>query len=298
MGLQRRKPVVHGQRGLVHVELAVDLQLQAVAVLGGPAVAAHQFHALVGVVVFDLVTETAQMLTHQAGQSLAGGRGVTVAHHKVRMHESREIGGVAGGNGRHRMAVHMQAVAVARMRRVDRLLNGGMVWLPAVLNPRLDLCHTQLALVQGHAVVGAAPDEAFAQAHFRQHRRVGGHRRGPTAVQHRHIHFGGVAVRIQVAAREVRFDPGHAQRGREAVELFDMGVLGAAQGPTVAHSAKVVGVVGAAVRRIEHQGCGAGQIGHEGHAAIVTQARQPGHRVNGTLAAFTRTIVRRLHGSV
>jgi hypothetical protein len=214
------------------------------------------------------------------------------------MHESREIGGVAGRNGRHRMAVHMQAVAVARMRRINGLPDGGMVRLPAVLDPRLDLCHTQLALVQRHAVVGAAPDEAFAQAHFRQHDRVGGYRIGPARVEHLHIDLGGVAVRIQVAAREVRFDPGHAQLGREAVELFDMGILGAAQGRAVAHGAKVVGVIGAAVRRIEHQGCGAGQIGHEGHAAIVTQARQPGHRVRGTLTAFTRTIVRRLHGSV
>ena len=54
-----------GQRVFVHVQLAVDLQLDAVAVLGWGAVAAHQFHAFVGVVVFHAVAARAQVLAHQ-----------------------------------------------------------------------------------------------------------------------------------------------------------------------------------------------------------------------------------------
>jgi hypothetical protein len=145
------------------------------------------------------------------------------------------------------------AVAVARMRLVHRLRHGRVVRAPAAVDALAHLGHRQLPLVDRQALVGQLPDQALAQAHLRQHARVGGDGVGPVAVEHRGVDLGGVAVGVEVAARKERLDPRHAQLGREVVELLDVRVLGAAQRGQLAHGAEVVGVDGAAVRGVEHQ---------------------------------------------
>jgi hypothetical protein len=145
------------------------------------------------------------------------------------MRQSRKVGRVAGGDGRHRVAVDVDAVAVARMGLVHRLRHGRVVRAPAGVYALAHLFDRQLPVVDRQALVGQLPDQALAQAHLRQHARVGGDGAVHSSVEHRGVDLGGVAVGVEVAARKVRLDPGHAQLGCEVVELLDVRVLGPPQ---------------------------------------------------------------------
>src|SRR5262249_26300035 len=81
--LELRVPGVRRERRLVHVEPAIDFDLQAVPVLGGPAVAAHNLDALVRIVDRDVVTEAAQRRGHHARELGAARRAVAIAEHEI-----------------------------------------------------------------------------------------------------------------------------------------------------------------------------------------------------------------------
>src|SRR6266702_289612 len=68
---------------LIHVERAVDLDLQAVPVLGGAALAAHDLDALVTLVDAHVVAELAQEAGDEIGEITSAGRAVTVAEHEI-----------------------------------------------------------------------------------------------------------------------------------------------------------------------------------------------------------------------
>ncbi len=133
---------------------------------------------------------------------------------------------------------------MARVGRTDGLRYGGVVGLPAVLNAGLDFGHRKFALVDRHAVVGNAPDQAFAQMHLG----IVFQRAGPGAVDQLGVDGAQRAVGIEVAAREVRLYPGRAQRRCKVVKLFHVGVFGAAQCGQVAGVVEIGRVAGAAVR--------------------------------------------------
>src|SRR3546814_1328233 len=65
---QRREAAVLLAAHLVHVELAVDLDLQAVASRGRIGVAPHQLDALVGLVDLHLVAQAAQFARDEGGE--------------------------------------------------------------------------------------------------------------------------------------------------------------------------------------------------------------------------------------
>ena len=164
------------------------------------------------------------------------------------MRFARKIGGMAGRHGRHGMAVEVDAVAVPCMRRGDRLRHRVMVGSPAIGNARLHFGNGQFALVDRQTVVGRAPDQALAQSHFAQGAGVGLDRLRPGFIEKRNVDFGQVAVRIEIAARKVGFDPAHAQGRRKGIQLFHMRVFGRAQRQKIAGKGKVFRVVRAAVR--------------------------------------------------
>ena len=79
----------------VHVKLAVDFDLDAVPVLRRFAVAPNQFHALVGVVVFDRMAKTAQVLADQKREGPACCGAIAIPNDKVGMRKAGEIRRVA-----------------------------------------------------------------------------------------------------------------------------------------------------------------------------------------------------------
>ena len=187
-------------------------------------------------VVSHVVAQRPQMRAHPPRQRRAGGAAVTVAHHKISMRFARKIGGMAGGNRRHRMAVDMNAVAVPRMRRINRLRHRCMVGLPAVRNARLHFLHRQPALINRHAIVGRAPDQPLAQPHF---------------------------------------DPVNAKRGRKVVQFFHMRVFCAAQGRHVAGVQKIRRINDTAMGRVKNQCAAAGKVGNELHRPTLSAASRP-----------------------
>src|SRR6266446_10600960 len=86
MGQIGAEPVKAGQPvqgALVHVERAVDLDLQAVAPLGGPALAAYDLDALVAFVDAHVVAQPAQEAGDAIGEFRAAGRAVAIAQQEI-----------------------------------------------------------------------------------------------------------------------------------------------------------------------------------------------------------------------
>ena len=243
------------------------------------------FHALVGVVVFDAVAARAQVLADQRRQRRAGRGAVPVAHYEVGMLQPRKLGGKAPGHSGHGVAVEVDAVAMARVGGIDGLCHGGVVRAPAAVDARAHLGHGELALVDGLALVGELPDQPLAQAHLAEHLGVGGNGVGPVAVEQAGVQLGGVAVGVQVDAGEMGLDPGHAERGGKGVDLLDVRVFGPAQRGQVEGGAKVVGVLGAAVGRVEHQRGAAGHRSDGGGGGLSGKPRGAGDAGLGLLEA-------------
>ena len=222
------------------------------------------------------------MRAHPPRQRRAGGAAVTVAHHKISMGFARKIGGVAGGNRRHRMAVDMNTVAVPRMRRINRLRHRCVIGLPALRNARLHFIDRQPALINRHAIVGRAPDQPLAQPHFREDAGIGFDRPRPGRVKQRNINFIRVPVGVQIAARKMRLNPVNAKRGREVIQLFHVRVFCAAQGRHVAGVQKIRRINDTTMGRVKNQCAAAGKVGDELHRPTLSAAfRPPALRVHG-----------------
>ena len=107
----------------------------------------------------------------------------------------------------------------------------------------------------------AAVDRLAARRDARDHAEAGGDAGGAVverprqrAFEHGRVEFVGLAVGIDVGARETRREQGHAERRCGAKQLVDEGVLGPAQGRERHRrlGQEFGGIVRAAVRRGDH----------------------------------------------
>src|SRR5713226_2253164 len=89
------------QRLLVHVERAVDFDLQAVAALGRAALAAHDLDPLVPLVDPHVVAELAQKPRDALSELAAAGRAVAVTEDEIGIDALALL--AAGSVGRHRV---------------------------------------------------------------------------------------------------------------------------------------------------------------------------------------------------
>jgi two-component system, cell cycle response regulator CpdR len=107
-------------------------------------------------------------------------------------------------------------------------------------------------------LLGIAHDPRHRAEPARDPHRAGvGEGRQP-ALEHARIELVGLAVDVDVAAREMRADERLAAADHPGDELVDEGILGAAQGGKIEPGGRQEGarIDPAAVRRIEHEGCG------------------------------------------
>src|SRR5439155_20796785 len=103
--LQRRVVLVRNQRLLVHVEGALDLDLQGMATLRRDAVAAHDLDAFVRVVDLDAIAAPLEETRDKVGE-LGRARGpVAVAKHEIGALAVRPV-------ARHRAAARWHGVAI------------------------------------------------------------------------------------------------------------------------------------------------------------------------------------------
>src|ERR1700720_1244865 len=93
------------QRTLIHIERAVDLDLQAVAILGRAPLPADDLDALVALVDAHIITESAQEARDEIGEFRRTSRAVAVAEHEIAMLALEPVAPAAVR--RHRMAVDM-----------------------------------------------------------------------------------------------------------------------------------------------------------------------------------------------
>ena len=133
-----------------------------------------------------------------------------------------------------------------RVRRFNGLLHGRVVRRVVGGDTLLHLGHAELAAVDGGAaaLAGIAPDKADAQAGLLA--RV--ERGGPGRVQHVRVDVVGVAVRVDVGARELGRQQRGAGRRQRFPQHMHVGVFARAQARERDGVAEVGGVLGAAVR--------------------------------------------------
>src|SRR5882672_6353579 len=147
------------------------------------------------------------------------------------------------------MAVDMPYRPEMVVRGVERVLDRPLVGLVVANDAFLHLRHRKLAAIDRLSRVEHAPDEADAKLGL-----AAGHcGPGPRGVHEGSVDVEQRSVGIDVAARKARGDEGGTQARTRAVQLVDKAVLGLAQRFAADGGAKILGIVGAAVRRIEHE---------------------------------------------
>ena len=146
------------------------------------------------------------------------------------------------------MAVDQAGCTEAGAGLLDQLGQGGMVGQVAAVEPGLGLGHGQLAAVD----LGAAGHDAGHGAQARAHPRAAAvGPGGQGALEHRGIELEGLAVDVEIGARELRRHQGAAQGRGARDQLVDEGVLGTADrhGVEPAHGEERRVVEAAAVGR-------------------------------------------------
>ena len=251
IGAQALEARSAGEADLVHVEPAVDLDLQAVPPGGRVGVAPDQLGALVGVVQLDRVAQRAQLRGDETGEGRVAGAAVAVAQDEVRT-KGGAVGRGLVAHRRHGMAVDVPGLAEAAVGAVQEFAQGGVIGAPAGLDPVLDLGDAQLAVVDLAQAAQPAPDQPDAAP-----RLVAGPRDlRPGPLDHLAVQVLQRPVGIDVAAREEGVEQRRAQRHNAGVEGLDVAVLGLAQDLAVDPMVEVGRVVAATVRAVEDQGNG------------------------------------------
>ena len=147
------------------------------------------------------------------------------------------------------MAIHMPDHAELAVHPVTCFRQHAMVGGMAALYPRHDFGGGQLAIVNRDARPGDAAHQTEARP-----RSVGGReRRRPNAVDMHGVEIVRRPVGVEIAPRKYRADQGRSQFWRGRVKLVDIGVLGRTQEVERAAKAKIGGIFGPAVRRVEDQ---------------------------------------------
>src|SRR5712691_1055085 len=140
---------------LVHVERSVDLDLQAVPVLGGAALAAHDLNALIALVDAHVVAEAAQEAGDEIGEIGGAGRAVAVAQHEI------AVSVLAMGAVRwHRMAVDVPHRAKFAMQPPARLVENAVIRRVIALDAGEDVVGAELPVVDRDAGLRMAAHQA------------------------------------------------------------------------------------------------------------------------------------------
>src|SRR5229473_5109828 len=127
---------------LIHVKRAVDLDLQAVPVLGGAALAADDLDALIALVDAHVVAEAAQKAGDEIGETGGAGRAVAVAQHEI------VVPVLAMGAVRwHRMAVDVPYRAKFAMQPPASLVEHAVIRRVIALDPGEDIVGAELFVV-------------------------------------------------------------------------------------------------------------------------------------------------------
>ncbi len=159
-----RKPDVLLQRGFVHVQALVQLDLQAVALRARVGIGAHQLHALVGVVHLHVVAHAGERGAHELGEARIAGGAVAVAQHDVGARPPFPVVALLARHRAHRVAVDVPHRAEALVRRVEQRAQRRVVGRVEALDAQPHLVGPQPARVDRAAVLQRAPDEALADA--------------------------------------------------------------------------------------------------------------------------------------
>ena len=229
----------------IGITRALDLDLQRMPLLGRPAVARDDLHALERVVARHAVAVLAQHAFDQRHQRLAGGAPVQVAQHEVGQRLDRQTQALVGIVG-HRMHVQVPDRAEVGVAPRDGLVQRRVVGPVAALDALLHLGHRQLALVDRH-LAQQPPDQADAELASSAPwppRPARGRRAAP-----RRCRRAGGSGRCRRAGSSPPRRWRHARR--IGIQPVDVQVLAAAQQLEGRAVAEVRRVGGAAVRRVD-----------------------------------------------
>ena len=166
-----RQHLVHPRQPLdavlVHVQRALDLDLQGVDTGLGAAVVAGGEAAGIGVVAADAIARLGQNVLGGIGHGLGATGAEAVAQHHVGTLVPRvPVHGPA--KGRHRMAINQDRRGEAFDGERQQVLNGFVEWDVEVLDPALGLGEFEFALINLGAVGDHPGDGAQAPRHLQR----------------------------------------------------------------------------------------------------------------------------------
>ena len=159
----------------------------------------------------------------QFGDGAAAGTAVAVAEYDVATFARRQRVERTAGR-RHRVAIDQQANAEPRPRRLHEVAQGLVVGRVKLIDAPLGVVEPESAPVDAGAVGNDLGDGAETGG---QPRRGGGDVIGKRVVEHGRIELVGLAVDIDIGAREMRLQQRRAELGDGAEYLVDEGVFGA-----------------------------------------------------------------------
>src|SRR6516162_6217038 len=180
---------------LVHVERAVDLDLQAVPLHRRAALPLDDLDTLVDFVDVHCVAEAAQLAGDKLGEFRLAGRAVAVAQHKIGAVPTLLAALDATLRG-HRMAVDVPDDPVFAVGALAGLVEHAVVGRVAAVEPGADLGDTKLLFVDRDA----GPDHPTHQAEAGSRLVRWGERRWPRPVDQRSVDIVNRSVGVEVAA--------------------------------------------------------------------------------------------------
>ena len=206
-------------RRLIHVERAVDLDLDRVLLLGRAAMGAKHIGPREGGVLADAEPGRRRFGRDPPAEGAAGGMAVAVAQHQFR----RGAGQVAQRRVGHRMDVDQDRLPEAAARLVHQGLERAVIGAPGVVDPAHRLGPGQRAV----ADLAPVPDDAGDDPQPRQDPRAGA-AAGP-AFDRAGVQLVGAAVQVHQRARDPRGQHDRPVPGRGRDQPVHERILGRAQ---------------------------------------------------------------------
>src|SRR3954469_14218725 len=145
------------ERLLIHVQRAVDFDLQTLPVRVRTPVPPHDLDPLVTLVDPDIVSEAAQKAGDEIGEILLAGRAVAVAENEIPVFAPPPEAPVSVR--RHRVAVDMPYRAERVVQLVNAVIEHAVIRLVIALDPGENILGFELAIIDRDAGPGVATNQ-------------------------------------------------------------------------------------------------------------------------------------------
>jgi hypothetical protein len=146
-------------RLLIHVEAAIDLDLQAMTMLAWIGEGTDQLHALIGIIHFHVIPSPAQKGLHKPRKLPRRGRTVPIAQNKIGAGLAR-VSAIGSPHRIHAVTIDMPHRPKLRMGGIQRILYGALIRLMKLSDPAHDFGRGEVPLIDRIAAIEQPPNQS------------------------------------------------------------------------------------------------------------------------------------------